>query len=261
MALLVVMMGRHRQRHDLRISASPAPAAACRWWLLRTILLFSINSAIRMVQARTILVTGGAGFVGSHLADALLARGDNVVIVDEVNDYYDVQIKEGNLQMLQSKYNIDNNDDEKENDRRVTIYRGDICDRPFLDQVFARHAFDDIAHMAARAGVRPSIIDPFIYVHSNIKGTIALLDRAVRYNITNFVFASSSSVYGGSTSTFFSELDQVDHPISPYAATKKACELFAYAYHKKFGIHTAALRFFTVYGPRGRPDMAVWYVY
>jgi UDP-glucuronate 4-epimerase len=214
----------------------------------RCILLLSFRQNAAIVQARTILVTGGAGFVGSHLTDALLERGDDVVVVDEVNDYYDVRIKEGNLRMLQTKYG----------DNRVTIYRGDICDTVFLDNVFQRHVFHDIAHMAARAGVRPSIIDPFLYVHSNIKATVELLDRAVLYNVSNFVFASSSSVYGGSTSTFFSELEQVDRPISPYAATKKACELFAYTYHRKFGMSTAALRFFTVYGPRGRPDMAVW---
>lgn len=201
------------------------------------------------VHSRTILVTGAAGFVGSHLAEALLDRGDTVVVVDEVNDYYDVRIKEGNLKLLKDAYGD-----------QVTIYRGDICDKVFLDVVFANHTFNAIAHMAARAGVRPSIVDPFIYVHSNIKGTIHLLDRAVKHNISNFVYASSSSVYGGSKSTYFSELEQVDRPISPYAATKKSCELFAYAYHRKYGLHTTGLRFFTVYGPRGRPDMAVWYV-
>jgi dTDP-4-dehydrorhamnose reductase len=220
----------------------------CSWFLM--CIMFSLYQNVTIIQARTILVTGAAGFVGSHLADTLLERGDDVVVVDEVNSYYDVRIKEGNLKMLQTKYG-----------ERVSIYRGDICDTDFLDHVFQRHSVDDIAHMAARAGVRPSILDPFIYVHSNIKATIELLDRAVQYNISNFVFASSSSVYGGSDSTFFSELEQVDRPISPYAATKKSCELFAYAYHRKFGLNTAALRFFTVYGPRGRPDMAVWYVF
>lgn len=204
---------------------------------------------ITQVTSRTILVTGAAGFVGSHLAQALLGRGNKVVVVDEVNDYYDVRIKEGNLKLLKDEFGD-----------QVTIYRGDICDRPFIDSVFENHEVDDIAHMAARAGVRPSILDPFIYVHSNIKGTIHLLDRAVKHNVSNFVYASSSSVYGGSKSTYFSELEQVDRPISPYAATKKSCEIFAYAYHRRFGIQTTGLRFFTVYGPRGRPDMAVWYV-
>jgi len=200
------------------------------------------------VTAKRVLVTGAAGFVGSHVADFLLARGDQVVVVDEVNDYYDVHIKEGNLQMLQEKY-----------DTSVSIHRGDICDNDFMDAVFAAQAeqpFDAICHMAARAGVRPSIQDPFLYVHSNVEGTVKLMDYAVKHRIGNFVFASSSSVYGGSKSTFFSELERVDHPISPYAATKKSCELFSYVYQHVYDLNVTALRFFTVYGPRGRPDMA-----
>ena len=206
--------------------------------------------------AKRVLVTGAAGFVGSHVADFLLARGDQVVVVDEVNDYYDVNIKEGNLRMLQEKYNTS-----------VSIHRGDICDNAFMDAVFAAQSgatttadeqppFDAICHMAARAGVRPSIQDPFLYVHSNVEGTVKLMDYAVKHRIGNFVFASSSSVYGGSKSTFFSELERVDHPISPYAATKKTCELFSYVYQHVYDLNVTALRFFTVYGPRGRPDMA-----
>lgn len=195
--------------------------------------------------AKRILVTGAAGFVGSHVATRLLERGDEVVVVDEVNDYYDLRIKEGNLQMLTESYGA-----------MVSIYRGDICNTTFLDRVFQEHTFDAICHMAARAGVRPSIGNPFIYVHSNVKATVELLHRAVQYNISNFVFASSSSVYGGLKSRYFSELEEVNRPISPYAATKRSCEVFARIYQQRFGLSVTALRFFTVYGPRGRPDMA-----
>jgi UDP-glucuronate 4-epimerase len=290
MASVGTPAGRGRRRlHGIVVPTASSSSLLVRWsmflFLVHMVFVFDVVvvEATPQQPQRTILVTGGAGFVGSHLADALLERGDRVVIIDEVNDYYDVKIKEGNLRMLELKYNhchFDKNvgggdgDDETDHDNddhadledgedrdcMLTIYRGDICNRTVLDQVFERHKFDAIAHLAARAGVRPSILDPFVYVHSNIKATIALLDRAVHYNISHFVYASSSSVYGGSRSTYFSENERVDRPISPYAATKTACELFAYAYHKKFGINTAALRFFTVYGPRGRPDMAVWYV-
>jgi UDP-glucuronate 4-epimerase len=210
----------------------------------------------KRTRNKKILVTGGAGFIGSHVADQLLARGDDVVIVDEINDYYDVAIKEGNLRLLEKKHGNNTNHDD-DNSSRLSIYRGDICDVEFMEDVFAREGyFDAICHMAARAGVRPSIQNPFIYVHSNIEATVKLMDLAVQYNVPNFVMASSSSVYGGSRSAFFSEDEVVDRPISPYAATKKACELFAHAYHHQFHLNVTALRFFTVYGPRGRPDMA-----
>lgn len=199
------------------------------------------------VGYKKVLVTGGAGFVGSNVAEHLLARGDDVVIVDEMNDYYDVRIKESNLQLLQDSY------PEK---GRVTIYRGDICDDDFMEHIFDNERPKWVCHMAARAGVRPSIQDPFVYIHSNIKGTTHLMELSYKYAIENFVFASSSSVYGGSTSTYFSELENVDNPVSPYAASKKACELLAYTYHHLYQLNVSALRFFTVYGPRGRPDMA-----
>ena len=195
---------------------------------------------------KKVLVTGGAGFIGSHVADYLLERGDDVVIVDEMNDYYDVRIKEANLKLLQTKYGAD----------RLVVYRGDICDENLMETIFETERPRWVCHMAARAGVRPSIQDPYVYIHSNIKGTTRLMELAARHGVQNFVFASSSSVYGGSKSTYFSEDEVVDHPVSPYAASKKACELLAYTYHHLYHLNVSALRFFTVYGPRGRPDMA-----
>ena len=200
------------------------------------------------VGHKKVLVTGGAGFVGSSVAEALLARGDDVVIVDEMNDYYDVTMKESNLTRLQELYPQDGG--------RLSVYRGNICDMALMTSIFERERPQWICHMAARAGVRPSIDDPFIYIQSNIVGTTLLMELAHKYKVQNFVFASSSSVYGGSTSTYFSEDENVDNPVSPYAATKKACELLAYTYHHLYKLNVSALRFFTVYGPRGRPDMA-----
>jgi len=195
---------------------------------------------------KKVLVTGGAGFIGSHVAEYLLERGDDVVIVDEMNDYYDVRIKESNLSLLVNKYGSD----------RVAVFRGNICDESFMLDVFEQTKPEWICHMAARAGVRPSIQDPYIYIQSNIVGTTLLMELAHKFGVKNFVFASSSSVYGGSQSTYFSEDENVDNPVSPYAATKKACELLAYTYHHLYKLNVSALRFFTVYGPRGRPDMA-----
>jgi len=196
---------------------------------------------------KKVLVTGGAGFIGSHVAEYLLARGDDVVIIDEMNEYYDVSIKESNLKLLKDNY---------PEEGRVSIYRGDICDRKLLESIFETENIKWICHMAARAGVRPSIQDPFVYIHSNVNATTHLMELAHKHGIENFVFASSSSVYGGSKSTFFSEDEVVDHPVSPYAATKKTCELLAYTYHHLYNLKVTGLRFFTVYGPRGRPDMA-----
>ena len=189
---------------------------------------------------KRILVTGAAGFVGSHAAEHFLARGDDVVVIDEVNDYYDVAIKESNLDLLVNTYGSD----------RVKIYRGDICDTDLLQSVFEQEKPKWVCHMAARAGVRPSIQDPLLYVHSNVEGTTKLLEFSRQHGVENFVFASSSSVYGGSKETLFDESQLVDRPISPYAATKKACELMAYTYHHLYGLNVTGLRFFTVYGPR-----------
>lgn len=199
------------------------------------------------VGYKKVLVTGGAGFIGSNVAEYLLSRGDDVVIVDEMNDYYDVNIKESNLRLLEESY---------PEDGRLKIYRGDICDQDLMESIFETERPKWVCHMAARAGVRPSIQDPFVYIHSNIKGTTQLMELSHRYGVENFVFASSSSVYGGSKSTFFSEEENVDNPVSPYAASKKACELLAYTYHHLYNLNISGLRFFTVYGPRGRPDMA-----
>jgi UDP-glucuronate 4-epimerase len=166
--------------------------------------------------------------------------------VDEMNDYYDTRLKKANVEHLRSTYPRD----------RFTMYTGDICNHDFINMVFERERPTHICHLAARAGVRPSIMDPYIYVHSNIDGTTRMLDMARKYNVQNFVYASSSSVYGSSQEEVLRESDAVDKPVSPYAATKIACELFASTYHHLYGLNCTGLRFFTVYGPFGRPDMA-----
>jgi len=167
--------------------------------------------------------------------------------VDEMNDYYDVRIKEQNLRKLREIC---------PDKKRLSIYKGDICDEQFMIDLFEQERPQWVCHMAARAGFRPSIQDPFVYIHSNIRGTTHLMELSHKYGVKNFVFASSSSVYGGSKNTFFSEDENVDNPVSPYAASKKACELLAYTYHHLYKLNTTGLRFFTVYGPNGRPDMA-----
>ncbi len=197
---------------------------------------------------KKVLVTGGAGFIGSSVAEFLLNRGDDVVIVDEMNDYYDVDIKKRNLELLTKLVNGDKT--------RLSIYYGDICDETFMLEVFDNEKPEWVCHMAARAGVRPSIQDPYVYIHSNIRGTTCMMELSHKFGVKNFVFASSSSVYGGSSATYFSEDENVDNPVSPYAASKKACELLSYTYHHLYNLNVSALRFFTVYGPRGRPDMA-----
>lgn len=194
-------------------------------------------------QSKIVLVTGAGGFIGSHVSKVLLDRGDMVIGVDEINDYYDVRIKNSNIDDLVEYDNF-------------SFRKGDICDISFISAVFEEFKPTHICHLAARAGVRPSINDPYIYVHSNVEGTTRLLDLARTHNVINFVYASSSSVYGSSTAEILTEEDVVEKPVSPYAATKKACELLAYTFHHLYGLNTTGLRFFTVYGPRGRPDMA-----
>lgn len=195
---------------------------------------------------KVVLVTGGAGFIGSHTAQRLLARGDKVVVVDEMNDYYDLRQKRRNLEILAEEAGRD----------RLIVAEANICDREVMDKLFSEHKINHVVHLAARAGVRPSIDDPFIYVQTNVMGTVTLMELAVKYKVVNFVYASSSSVYGGSLEERFSEENVVDTPVSQYAATKKSCELFAATYNSLYGLNCTGLRFFTVYGPRGRPDMA-----
>jgi len=191
-----------------------------------------------------ILVTGGAGFIGSHLTEFLLNKGDTIVCLDNFNDYYDPEIKRRNIENSLKNKNY-------------TLVEGDICDEKVVEDLFRANKFDVVVHLAARAGVRPSIENPKLYQKVNIEGTVVLLDASVRYNTRKFILASSSSVYGNNKKYPFSESDNVDFPISPYAATKKACELLAYTYHDLYSISVSCLRFFTVYGPRQRPDMAI----
>ncbi|MBN2052256.1 GDP-mannose 4,6-dehydratase [Candidatus Woesearchaeota archaeon] len=190
-----------------------------------------------------ILVTGCAGFIGSHVIEALIARGDSIVGVDELNDYYDVRIKKKNLDVLK-------------NNKNFAFYKEDIRNLKGLKKIFEKEKPEKVVHLAARAGVRPSIEQPLLYEEVNVKGTLHLLELAKEHKVKNFVFASSSSVYGNQKKIPFSETDDVNNPISPYAATKKAGELLCHAYHHLYNMKITCLRFFTVYGPRGRPDMA-----
>ena len=191
-----------------------------------------------------ILVTGGAGFIGSHLIDRLLDEGQEVVCIDNFNDYYSPEIKRSNI-ALASK------------NPRFHLEEGDICDFPFLEAVFERYPIEEIVHLAARAGVRPSIAEPRLYEEVNGLGTVNLLELARRYKVSSFIYGGSSSVYGAASRVPFSEDDPCDRPISPYAATKRANELMCYTYHHLYGIKVTVLRFFTVYGPRQRPEMAI----
>jgi len=190
------------------------------------------------------LVTGGAGFIGSHLCERLLAEGHTVVALDNFNDYYDPRLKWRNIEPLRQRPGF-------------MVVEADILDMNRLQQIFAGPGFDAILHLAARAGVRPSIVQPLLYQQVNIQGTMNLLEMARQHQINRFIFGSTSSVYGENRKVPFSEDDPVDNPISPYAATKKACELMCYTYHHLHHLKISCLRFFTVYGPRQRPDMAI----
>ena len=193
----------------------------------------------------TILVTGGAGFIGSHVIDHLLANGHSIINIDNFNDFYDKSIKESNI-VGHLKYN-----------GKYKLIREDISNKHFLYHSLKKYKFDSIIHLAARAGVRPSIENPHQYFIDNVIGTQNILDYAKENNIKSLVMASSSSVYGNNKKTPFSEKDPVDNPISPYAATKKTNELQAFTYHNLFGLKIIMLRFFTVYGARQRPDLAI----
>lgn len=199
-----------------------------------------------------ILITGGAGFIGSTLADKLLKLStsfqnninNKIIIIDNFNDYYSPELKDLNI-----KHNLANPD--------YKLYRGDICDRNLVNKIFKNHEINCVIHIAARAGVRPSLEDPLEYVRSNIEGTINILEAMRKNNVKKIVFASSSSVYGNCKAEKFTEDLKVTEPISPYAASKSACEQFLYTYSKLYDMQALCLRFFTVYGPRQRPDLAI----
>ncbi|MHC4122461.1 MAG: GDP-mannose 4,6-dehydratase [Planctomycetota bacterium] len=191
-----------------------------------------------------LLVTGAAGFIGSHLCERLVADGCNIIGLDNFDDFYSRDIKEQNLSAL-------------EQDERFTLVEGDIRDSGCVEGVLAKSKIDMIVHLAAKAGVRPSIKDPVSYQDVNINGTVVMLESARKSGIRKFIFASSSSVYGNNKKVPFSEGDNVDFPISPYAATKKAGELICHTYSHLYDIDMTCLRFFTVYGPRQRPDLAI----
>lgn len=192
---------------------------------------------------KIILVTGCAGFIGSNLTAKLLQEGYFVVGLDNLNDYYNPLWKLENISRFRKNKNF-------------IFIKGDILNSELLDKIFKEYSFDYIAHLAARAGVRASILNPKLYEEVNIRGTLNLLELAKDYQIKKFVFASSSSVYGDQSKVPFSENDPVNNPISPYAATKKAGEMLCYTYSQLYNLPTICLRFFTVYGPGGRPDMA-----
>jgi UDP-glucuronate 4-epimerase len=192
-----------------------------------------------------ILVTGSAGFIGMTTALRLLARGDQVVGLDNLNDYYEVSLKENRLKRLTPHPNF-------------RFVKMDVADRPGMEKLFAEEKFDKVIHLAAQAGVRYSLKNPHAYVDSNIVGFVNILEGCRHSGVKHLVYASSSSVYGGNTKMPFSEHDSVDHPVSLYAATKKANELMAHTYSHLYGLPTTGLRFFTVYGPWGRPDMALF---
>ncbi|MBN2314201.1 MAG: GDP-mannose 4,6-dehydratase [Sedimentisphaerales bacterium] len=190
-----------------------------------------------------VFVTGAAGFIGSHLCERLLNDGCEIVGIDSFDEFYDPRIKRRNI-------------DRCLKDKHFQLVEADIRDRDAMDQAMDADV-DVIVHLAARAGVRPSIAEPVLYADVNINGTMVLLEAAKKYEIDKFIFASSSSVYGNNEKVPFSEEDNVDFPISPYAATKKAGELICHTYQHLYGISITCLRFFTVYGPRQRPDLAI----
>lgn len=195
------------------------------------------------MQIQRILVTGAAGFIGSFLCQRLLAEGKEVVGIDSLNDYYDPGLKKARLARLDGQ-------------KKFTFRQLDLADRPGMAALFAEHRFDGVVNLAAQAGVRYSLQNPNAYVDANLVGFVNILEGCRHTGVQHLVFASSSSVYGANTKFPFSEHDNVDHPVSLYAATKKANELLAHTYSHLYGLAATGLRFFTVYGPWGRPDMA-----
>jgi len=191
-----------------------------------------------------ILLTGGAGFIGSHLADALLKDDHEVIIVDSFNDYYSPLLKRANL-------------DEIKDDSRLEVVEADIRDRPRMEKLFSSQRFNSVIHLAARAGVRPSLADPTLYQDVNVGGTLTLLDLARQAKVKRFIFASSSSVYGDCPRLPLQEREEFLLPVSPYGLTKLMGEHLCRVFNRQYGLSVAALRFFTVYGPRQRPDMAI----
>lgn len=198
----------------------------------------------RGTKLSSILITGGAGFIGSSLADQLLAKSHKVIVVDNFSDYYSPILKEQNIRV-----NLDN--------PLYTLYRLDIENYSDLETIFKENSIDTVVHLAGRAGVRPSIDNPIGYVKSNIEATTNILELMKIYNVQKMIFGSSSSIYGNCDAKLFSEDLVVTKPISPYAATKSACEQICYTYHHLYAIKIICLRFFTVYGPRQRPDLAI----
>ncbi|MCB9637512.1 MAG: NAD-dependent epimerase [Myxococcales bacterium] len=192
-----------------------------------------------------IFVTGVAGFIGYHLSLRLLERGDEVIGLDNVNAYYDVRLKDARLEQLLSH-------------PRFQFYRNDLCEKDAVASIFAQHKPEYVVHLAAQAGVRHSLLDPYTYIDSNMMGFLHILEGCRHHPVNHLLYASSSSVYGMNTAMPFSEHHDVSHPVSLYAATKRANELMAHSYSHLYKIPTSGLRFFTVYGPWGRPDMALF---
>ena len=191
-----------------------------------------------------ILVTGGAGFIGSHLVEALLEEGREVIVLDNFDDFYDPALKRATLEPLLARPGL-------------TLIEGDIRDRDLVHGLFTDRTVSVVVHLAARAGVRPSIQDPLLYSDVNVQGTVVLLEACRKHGVGKFIFGSSSSVYGNNSKVPFSEKDDVSLPVSPYAATKRAGELICATYHALYQLNVFCLRFFTVYGPRQRPEMAI----